>query len=229
VPDTIPADVRPDVETLWNYHHLDHELRPTDVGVGLGSHDIGVAVRTAELYHQGLFPLIVFTGANAPTTIDRFPRGEAVHYRERALEEGVPDEAIRVEPKARNTGENFTLTRDLLTAEGKAPRSLTVVSRPYQERRAYATCRKLWPEVELVCTSQRVDLDTYAANIGDIPRMINVMVGDTQRVRLHAKHGYAIYQDIPAEVHAAYERLVVAGYTHHLISEGRTLPAARHP
>jgi uncharacterized SAM-binding protein YcdF (DUF218 family) len=219
VPDTIPTDVRADVETLWNYHHLDHEVKPTDVGVGLGSHDIGVAVRTAELYHRGMFPLIVFTGANAPTTIDRFPRGEAVHYREHALEEGVPDEAIRVEPKARNTGENFLLTRELLAAEGLTPTSMTVVSRPYQERRAYATCRKLWPEVDLVCTSQRIDLEAYAAGIGDIPRMINVMVGDTQRIRLHAEAGYAIPQDVPADVQSAYERLVAAGYTRHLISD----------
>jgi hypothetical protein len=110
VPDTIPAAVRDDVAILWNYHRLGHEPRPTDVGIGLGSHDIGVAVRVAELYRQGMFPLIVFTGANAPTTIDRFPRGEAVHYRERALEEGVPDGVIRVEPTARNTGENITST-----------------------------------------------------------------------------------------------------------------------
>jgi uncharacterized SAM-binding protein YcdF (DUF218 family) len=217
VPDVIPAAIRDDVEILWNYHQLGQEPRPTDVGVGLGSHDIGVAARTAELYHQGMFPLIVFTGANAPTTIDRFPRGEAVHYRERALEEGVPDEAIRVEPKARNTGENMTLTRDLLTAEGITPATVTLVSRPYQERRAYATCRKLWPEVDLVCTSQQIDLDSYAAGIGDIPRMINLMVGDTQRMRLYAEHGYAIHQDIPDDVQAAYQRLVDAGYTRHLI------------
>lgn len=215
--DTIPAAVRDDVETLWNYHRLGHELRPTDVGIGLGSHDIGVAVRTAELYHQGSFPLILFTGANAPTTIDRFPRGEAVHYRERALAEGVPDEVIRVEPKARNTGENITLTRDLLASEGRTPESVTLISRPYQERRAYATCRKLWPEVDPVCTSQQVGLDAYAAGIGDISRMINVMVGDTQRIRLHAEHGYAIHQHIPNDVHAAYQRLLAAGYTAHLI------------
>lgn len=219
MPDTIPAAVHDDVETLWIYHRLGHELRRTDVGIGLGSHDIGVAVRTAELYKRSLFSRIVFTGANAPTTIDRFPRGEAVHYRERALEEGVPDEAILVEPKARNTGENITLTRDLLTAEGITPKSVMLISRPYQERRAYATCRKLWSEVEVVCTSQQVDLDTYAAGIGDIPRMINVMVGDTQRVRLHAEHGYAIPQHMPDEVQAAYERLVTAGYTAHLIPE----------
>ena len=214
--DTIPAAVHDDVEILWGYHRLGHELRHTEVGIGLGSHDIGVAVRAAELYKRSLFSLIVFTGANAPTTIDRFPRGEAVHYRERALAEGVPDEAIRVEPKARNTGENMTLTRELLAAEGITPKSVMLISRPYQERRAYATCRKLWPEVEVVCTSQQVDLDTYAASIGDIPRMINVMVGDTQRIRLHADQGYAIHQDIPDEVQAAYERLVAAGYTAHL-------------
>lgn len=219
MPDTIPAAVHDDVETLWLYHRLGHELRHTDVGIGLGSHDIGVAIRTAELYKRSLFSLIVFTGANAPTTIDRFPRGEAVHYRERALEEGVPDEAIRVEPTARNTGENMTFTRDLLAAEGITPKSVMLISRPYQERRAYATCRKLWPAVEVVCTSQQVDLDTYAAGIGDIPRMINVMVGDTQRIRLHAQHGYAIPQDIPSEVQAAYKRLVAAGYTAHLIPE----------
>lgn len=219
MPDTIPAAIRDDVAILWNYHRLSHELRPTDVGVGLGSHDIGVAVRTAELYRQGLFPLVVFTGANAPTTIDRFPRGEAVHYRERALEEGVPDEVIRVEPKARNTGENMTLTRDLLTAEGITPTSVTLISRPYQERRAFATCRKLWPEVDLVCTSQQIDLDSYAAGIGDIPRMINVMVGDTQRMRLYAENGHAIHQDIPDEVQAAYKRLVKAGYTRHLVTD----------
>jgi uncharacterized SAM-binding protein YcdF (DUF218 family) len=217
--DSIPLSVRDDVATLWTYHRLGHELRRTDVGIGLGSHDIGVAVRTAELFHRGLFPLIVFTGANAPTTIDRFPRGEAVHYRERALAEGVPDNVIRVEPKARNTGENMTLTRELLAAEGVTPREVMLISRPYQERRAYATCRKLWPEVDIVCTSQRIDLDAYAAGIGDIPRMINVMVGDTQRIRLHAEHGYAIHQDIPDDVQAAYQRLVGAGYTAHLIPE----------
>jgi hypothetical protein len=50
--------------------------------------------------------------------------------------------------------------------------------------------------------------------------MINVMVGDTQRVRLHAERGYAIRQDLPGDVHTAYQRLVAAGYTAHLIRAG---------
>ena len=40
----IPAHLRTDVEALWNYHDMHHELRRTDAGIGLGSHDAGVAM-----------------------------------------------------------------------------------------------------------------------------------------------------------------------------------------
>src|SRR5947207_2178856 len=157
----IPEELRSDVATLWHYHDMHHELRPADVGVGLGSHDLGVAIFLAELYHRELVPLIVFTGANAPTTIDRFPRGEAFHYRDHAIELGVPPEAIRVEPAATNTGENITFTRQLLAEEGVYPTSILLVSRPYQQRRAYATCKKLWPDIDARCASRALPLDEY--------------------------------------------------------------------
>lgn len=34
----LPDELRADVETLWNYRSLRHELRPADVGIGLGVH-----------------------------------------------------------------------------------------------------------------------------------------------------------------------------------------------
>src|SRR5437588_8477125 len=132
---------------------MHHELRTVDMAIGLGSHDLGVATFTAELFHRGLFPKIVFTGANAPTTVARFPRGEAVHYREHAIELGVPDDAILVEPNATNTGENIEFTRALLAERGISVHSVLLVSRPYQQRRAYATCKKLWPDIEIRCAS----------------------------------------------------------------------------
>ncbi|WP_083960410.1 YdcF family protein [Streptoalloteichus hindustanus] len=196
---------------------MHHEPRPCDIGVGLGSHDLGVAIHAADLFHCGLFPRIVFTGANAPTTVERFPRGEAVHYREHALELGVPDGAILVEPNARNTGENIEFTRKLLADDGIEVRSLILISRPYQQRRAYATCKKLWPEVEVICSSRPLPLADYIRSIGDTKRVVDMLVGDTQRITVYAERGFAIHQDVPDNVHAAYERLVAAGYTSRLI------------
>jgi uncharacterized SAM-binding protein YcdF (DUF218 family) len=213
----LPPDLRADVETLWAYHDLGHQPRPCDVGIGLGSHDLGVATHTAELYHQGMFPRIVFTGANAPTTIQRFPRGEAVHYREHAITLGVPAEVIMTETEATNTSENLTYSRRVLDEAGVRPTSVMLITRPYQQRRAYATCRKVWPEVQVVCASRPLPLDDYIASIGDVDRIINMLVGDTQRITEYARRGFAVEQRMPDEVNAAYQRLVAAGYTTRLI------------
>ncbi|PKW14988.1 YdcF family protein [Saccharopolyspora spinosa] len=215
----IPENVRADVERLWNYHDLHHELRACDVGVGLGSHDLGVADHIVDLYQAGNFPLIVFTGANAPTTVGRFPRGEAVHYRERALEREVPDSAILVEPQATNTAENIEYTRRLLAAKDIAVGSILLVSRPYQQRRAFATAKKIWPEVEIVCSSQRLPLDEYVRAIGDADRVINMLVWDTQRITVYAERGFAIPQEVPDEVNASYRRLVDGGYVSRLVRD----------
>ncbi len=214
---TLPDCLRPDVELLWDYHDMHHDPRRCDVGIGLGSHDPGVAIYIVELFHRTMFPLIVFTGANTPTTVDRFPRGEAIHYRERAIELGVPPEAIRVEPVATNTGQNIQFTRRILADEGVDVRSVLLVCRPYQQRRAFATCQKFWPEVDVTCCSRPLPLDEYIASIGDTKRVIDMLVGDTQRITEYPKHGFAIEQEMPPQVQAAYQRLIDAGFTDRLI------------
>jgi uncharacterized SAM-binding protein YcdF (DUF218 family) len=218
IPSTaVPTDVLEATEVLWDYHDMHHELRPTDVGVGLGSHDLGVASFTAELYQQGMFPLIVFTGANAPTTVERFPRGEAIHYAEHAQELGVPANSTIIEPRATNTGDNLVLTRAALAERGIFPKSVTLISRPYQQRRAYATCRKIWPEVDPICASLPLPLSDYIERIGDVDRVLNMLVGDTQRIELYAERGFAAPQPMPDSVKQANEHLVQHGYTARLI------------
>lgn len=216
-PAAIPAEIREDVKILWNYHHMGHELRPTDIGIGLGSHDLGVAITGTDLYHRGMYPTLVFTGANAPTTVGVFPRGEAVHYREYAIAHGVPDEAILIETKARHTAENIVLTRELLEEHGRKDiQTITLMSRPYQQRRGYSICKKLWPEVEVICASRPLPIDDYFTFIGNAKKIIDTLVGDTQRIETWAKAGWADPQPIPNLVRATYKRLVAAGYTSRL-------------
>ncbi|MEV5649178.1 YdcF family protein [Nocardia sp. NPDC052254] len=215
---SLPDDIRADVHTLWDYNLMGHEPRRVDTAIGLGSHDLGVATYAAELYRRGFFPTIVFTGANAPTTVAAFPRGEAVHYREHAVALGVPEPAVLVETQAANTGENIDFTRALLSASGHSVRSVMLICRPYQQRRSYATCRKRWPAVDVVCGSLPESVEDHVARIGDVDRVISMLVGDTQRVRVYAARGWAVEQRIPPEVDAAYARLVAAGFTGRLLS-----------
>jgi uncharacterized SAM-binding protein YcdF (DUF218 family) len=208
----ITPQERRDALLLWKYHRLGHELRPCEAAIGLGSHDLGVATYTAELYHRGLYPVVVFTGGSTPTTRDRFPRGEAIHYRERALALGVPDAAILVDSDATNTGANIVNSRALLIAAGYRPESLLLISKPYAERRSYATVRRLWPEVEVVCTSMPLEFDEYVQSIGDEHLVIDMMIGDLQRIIEYPARGFTVAQDVPPEVVAAYQRLNAAGF-----------------
>nr|WP_233477908.1 YdcF family protein [Streptomyces sp. SID7804] len=201
---------------------MGHEVRPCSVAIGLGSHDLGVADTTAALYQDGMAPLIVFTGATSRTTRDRMPRGEAEHYRERALVLGVPADAILVEPKARNTGENIEFSRALLADQGIAVSSVLLVCKPYEERRAYATARKLWPDVEWVCASAPMSFAEYIASIGDEYLVIDMLVGAQQRLMIYPDEGFMIRQDIPVGVETAYRRLVADGFT------SRLVPTATH-
>ncbi|WP_191134021.1 YdcF family protein [Streptomyces sp. col6] len=203
---------------IWDYHQMRHELRPVDVAIGLGSHDLGVATRAAELYRSGLFPTLVFTGGNSPTTKARFPRGEAVHFREHAIGPGVPAEAILLEPNAGNTGQNITLSRAVLAAAGMHPTTVLLVSKPYMQRRSFATARKLWPDVEILCASEPLEFGDYVKSIGDEKLVLDMLVGDLQRVIEYPTRGFAIEQEVPEDVRAAYTSLTHDGFTGRLIS-----------
>lgn len=207
-----------DARVLWDFQRMGHEPRACSVGVGLGSHDLGVADVTAGLYRRGLVPLVVFTGATSPTTRARMPRGEAVHYRERAVELGVPEDAILVEPRARNTGENIRFSRDLLAERGTPVDSVLLVSKPYEERRAYATARKLWPEAEFVCASAPLDLPAYADSVGDPRLVLDMLVGAVQRLLLYPARGFMIELPVPPRVTTAYERLRGRGFVGRLVT-----------
>ncbi|MCX5378803.1 YdcF family protein [Streptomyces sp. NBC_00091] len=217
-PQGITEDQRQAAQLIWDYHHMRHELRPCDAAIALGCNDLGVSTYAAHLYETGFFPTLVFTGGNSAATSSVFPRGEAVHFHEHALALGVPAHAMLLEPKAANTGQNIAFAREALTASGVQPRSVLLISMPYMERRAFATCREQWPDIEVVCASDPLSFDTYLKCMGDEESVISMIVGDLQRVIEYPKQGFAIDQDVPEDVHAAYESLVRDGFTSCLIS-----------
>lgn len=204
---------------VWDYHQMHHVLKSCSAAIALGCNDIGVASYTADLYGQGLFSTVVFTGATSRDTAAVFPRGEAVHFREHAMELGVPEQAIILEPEARNTGANISLARLALAGAGvEKPDSILLISMPYMERRAYATCRKLWPDVEVVCASSPLTLDEYVKTIGDAAEVVDMMVGDLHRIMEYPKQGFAIEQTVPRVVCEAFDLLVKEGFNSRLLA-----------
>ena len=213
--------IRPLVETVWNYHQLHHEVTNADAILVLCSHDLIVAERGTELFLEGRAPLLIFAGGSGAMTRELWSEPEADVFARIAIERGVPADRILREGRSTNTGENVQFTRQLLAERGLDPQSFIVVQKPYMERRSFATFRKVWPEKTVTVTSPRITLDDYLTRYshGSLTPddVIDIMVGDLQRIHLYPARGFQIAQDIPADVWSAYEGLVKAGYDRRLV------------
>ena len=86
------------------------------------------------------------------------------------------------------------------------------------ERRSLATFKKHWPDKRLIVTSPQISFEDYFSDEATFEKLVNIMVGDLQRIKLYPKKGFQIFQEIPADVWRAYEELVSLGYTKHLVN-----------
>lgn len=204
---------------LWDYHHMNHEPQKADCILALGSHDLRVADRTAELYLQGWAPLVVMSGGLGNFTQGMWTETEADQFAAIAILKGVPADAVLIENRSSNTGENILFTQQLLKQKGLDPQTFLVVQKPYMERRSYATFKKHWPDKKLLVTSPQIAFDDYPTDDIPLERVINIMTGDLQRIKLYPAKGFQVHQDIPAEVWDAYEQLVAMGFDKHLVKE----------
>lgn len=204
---------------IWDYHHLNQPLKKADCILVLGSHDTRVAEYAVDLYLKGYAPYIIFAGGLGDLTKNIFPKPEAEIFADLALKHGVPKEKIIIENKSTNTTENVELTKRLLKSRGLDFNSFILVHKPYMERRTFATFRKCWPEKDFIVTSPPISFEDYPDELRSKEDMINIMVGDLQRVKIYAGKGWQITQEIPHEVWKTYKRLVELGYSKHLVKD----------
>jgi len=204
---------------LWDYHHMHHTLEKADCILALGSHDLRVAERAAQLYLEGWAPIVIFSGGLGNFTKGMWTETEADRFAKIAISMGVPEASILVENRSTNTGENILFTQQLLAQKDLDPRSFIVVQKPYMERRSYATFKQHWPDKKLVVTSPQISFEDYPT--GEIPleRVINIMAGDLQRIKFYPEKGFQVYQEIPADIWQAFEQLVASGFDNHLMKD----------
>ena len=207
-------------KTIWDYHHVNHTIVAADAIFALGSHDTRVADRAAQLYLDGYAPLLIFAGGLGRLTEGMWTESEADLFARIAKEKGVPERAILIENRSTNTGENVILVKQLLKERKVDPQTFILVQKPYMERRTFATFAKNWPEKTFVVTSPQISFAEYPTEAIPLEQVIQIMVGDLQRIKIYPAKGFQIYQEIPDDVWKAYEKLVALGFDKQLVKEG---------
>ncbi len=209
------------VNTVRDYLQCKQELYKADVILVLGSADTRVAIKAAQLYNEWYAPLVITTGNSSKVRTDVIvlDKPEADRFAEMIIEKWVPADKIIIENKSTNTWENIKFAYENL--KDKNIKSIIIVHKPYAERRALATFEKQRPDqnTSFLVTSLPSNVDTYCEWFCDKEYLINMMIGDLQRIIEYPKLWFQTYQEVPDNVIAAYEYLKNKWYTKQLMKE----------
>jgi len=207
---------------IWDYHQLHQEPIKGDVIIAAGTNDLRVAEFAADLYLQGYGSRLVCSGGVAhqhDLLATGWEKTEAEMFADVAERHGVPRESILLENRSTNTSENFRFTRTLFEERGMLPHRIVIAVKPFMQRRVWATLAMVWPEMPATLASPRMTLDEYFTPELHADKIVNIMMGDLQRLWIYGKKKWSAPQEFPEHVMAAYHRLVELGFTRHLLPE----------
>jgi len=196
-----------------------------DAVIALGSNDLRVANRAADLFLDGFGERLILTGGVGALTVGLYGGvSEAEAFARVAEAKGVSRTDMLIEGTSTNTGENIKFTYQLLLEDShhwqryNMPSHVILVQKPFMERRTWATFVKQWPVKthvpRIYVTSPRISLDEYATGepgltIRDI---IATMMGDLQRIAIYPAKGFQEFQEIPQDVWESLKTLITLGF-----------------
>lgn len=207
---------------IWDYCQVGQNPSPADGILALGTNDLRVAEYAADLYLRGFGSFLICCGGMAhlgDLLSTGWDKSEAEVFAGVAEAKGVPRDRILLEPLSVNTAENIRFTRRLVEKTGLQAKSILIASKPFVQRRVLAVLPIEWPEIQATITSARMTLDEYFTLELPAEKVIQIMMGDLQRLWVYARRGWSAPQQFPEKVLESYRRLKDLGFTRQLIPE----------
>lgn len=202
-------------EKIFNYLYIKDNPVKSDAVLGFGHFDLKIPRRCAELYLRGLAKKIIFTGGVGAGSAD-FKYPEAIEFFRVVRKEfpEIPREDIITEPNSTNTGENLLFTQEVLQKLDPGFTFLSgikivlKVSNAYRQRRAYLTCKKLFPGVTFIntpaSTTFKEEFELYKTKNQDLIRHLS---GEVERMIVYPSKGFIVPEEVPAEILQAFEMI----------------------
>lgn len=213
------SEILADAEALFAFlSEAEAPEGPADIVLALGSQDLGVAAAAARAFREVPAALVVCTGGLGKDTAALFHEPEGILYARECRRLGVPEDRLLVEDRATNSGENFRFSRALLESRGLRPRTGVIACKPYMARRAWAAGTWQWPEVRWSVFPQGIGFQDYLRRGNDRTAVLELMVGDLQRLRVYSGR-FQTPVTVPPALWSACERLAADGYDRFVLRE----------
>lgn len=217
------TDILKKAEIIYDYLNINTEVLKADIIIGLGCMDTSIPKECAKLYKNGYGKFIVFTGNKGKGTQGVLEVTEAKHFKNIAINLGVPEDKILLEEEATNTYENYKFTKKLLKLNNYDYDSVIIVQKPYVKRRCLAIADIELQYKKFYVTSEDLNFDEFILQSEKnktmtIDEIINEIVGEVSIILETPKFGIQSEQKISSDILDAYYYLLNKGYNKHVIT-----------
>ena len=215
-------------QILWDFNKLNQKLNQTyDIAIIGGSSDVSVAKYAAQLYKEGVFKKLIFSGSKNKLN-QNWDKTEAEIFAEIAIKNGVLEGDILLEKEATNTGQNVTFTQKIIQEKNLKSDTILLIHKPYMERRFLATLESQWTgKYNVQVTSEPIELEKYLPrteqNGQSQSETINLIVADTFKIEKYAELGFQSSQKIPTKVQKAIKELTKLGFDEYLNQNSKVI------
>lgn len=189
-----------------------------------------IPVKCAELFKCGYGKRILFAGGPGKITSSKFKKSDAEVYRDIAVQCGVPDEAILLETKSTNTGDNFRFSKRLLYQN--QVKKILLVHYATSERRTLSVAKAILPEFDFIITLPELTFSSFLEQLRHSSEYfyseVSLLVGDIQRMIIYPQLGWQEEVEIPASIIHAYFFLNNKGFDKFIYSSSEILELVKN-
>lgn len=201
-----------EAKKLWDFFKSFRNDIKTDVVIVCCSYDLRICDYGCDYYIKNMAKKIIFSGNLGNWTRDIWSEPEAIIFKKRALELGIPESRIVIEDKATNLGENIHLSKKYITPKDH----ITYISKPNTLLRLLLTA-PLYINNRFSVSGPNYNFPEDVSTIIGIDGVINEMVGDLDRIIKYPLKGFQRPYTLPVPIYKSWEHLKNIGYTKHLL------------
>lgn len=191
---------------LWDWLAIKDEPSKSDLIFLVGGSKLETPKKGLELYQKGFAPYLATSGKTGTFNDSGWNKPIADVFAEFLITKGVNKNKIIVQNRSMNTLEDIVFTMKVIIERKIPHQKIIIVSRPFHQRRSFATFKKQFPYFEYL----NVPNDEKLPSENEEEKLKEFAVRclkEYERLEQYAIKGDLEKQIIPSEIFKTYQKL----------------------
>lgn len=194
-------EIKESIDLVYKYLAITDNPETADAIFVAGGSTITPALKAAELFDQGYSNKLFMTAKRGTFSNPLWTKDDAVVYKDKLIELGIPEDNIFCEPVSGNSLFEADDAIFLMKSVSIDPKKIIIVDRPVHQRREFATFKFLFPEIKFINCPANESVEYSQETLDRI-------VAEMDRIEQFGLQGTLAPQEVPEDIKKALGKLI---------------------